>query len=944
MQNTSTFAHRAFEKLCALYRSNHPPTPLEEVSKQWGFTTLVRVDGDSVAPWIFGICKTLPSPAEQKSLEDTLSKKAPSHSFLVWLFDEQGSQRLVLSVHHGRARWQQENHGERPLKDNRELQRLLQGKEPPPIRLVRAAHLLQRKDLSHRFYRDIQRAVQAIEDGWNSSNPLSDSDRHRLAMTLIARLLFLHFIQAKGWLPNESFLQHFGNRGDTHSYINDWTPLFFDALNLPADERISGRIPDAIPYLNGGLFSPTALERAHPALELPNDVLYDRVLSIFARYRFSDDEHHTQDAAIAPQLLGELFEGLMERKDRQRTGAFYTPPELARSCFQDTLANYLEHQGFPTIRKVLDEKKKLTVHEAEALIPVLMQLRILDPAVGTGAFLLAALLTLEALTLKAYEVLQEPAPSAYALRAHWVTHSLHGVDIHPDAITLTELRLWLCVTAASTASTEQVAPLPNLAHRLRTGDSILPPLWRRATAQDPHIAALEKELRDTLTAFSTLRGNERNQALAAIRALETTLVEEHRQRRRAELEQQERAQTQLFNGTKTPKQANQERKQLADDDHWQRTGAFDPKLHFADVMHEGGFDLIIGNPPWTPTSRLPAESQQELKSRYICLHPKGQRTASVDVSLPFFEAMLPLLKKDGRLAFLFPSKAIRAGWGAAWRKWIEHETTVFALHAFDTQSTHGFKAAAYPAFTILGHAQPGHQNHVTWLPSSQRRAPHTAPLSSVFRVRYGIKTGANAIFVNPPAFLPHVLPAVRGRDLDGDDVQDSTRLLFAHGLKSAQPLPDVPPRIKEYLQPMISKLRARSDWRDSDPDWRVYRTYPEGHGWRVAWPDIAVRMRATVLPPVQEGGPLCLNTVYFIGVDSQDQAMDLADWLNSEEPQMWMLERAQVAQNGYLRFDARLVGSVPLPPPDHQHHLALNPDYPQRALRHSFASDSRSFS
>lgn len=932
---------------------------LDALAATHGLAQALRVDAGSMTPWVVAAVSTLPAPDAQRALEAELEALAPARSFLLWLVDDDERQRVVLSVDHGRARWQQESIARRTLPDQRELLRQLQGDGPAPIRLVRAAQVLKRSNLSHRFYRDIHRAIVHVQRGWESPTPLDDDARHSLALTLFTRLMFLHFIQAKGWLPSQNYLRQLSLHDGPDAYATYWKPLFFDALNRPHDARVSGVIPKEIPYLNGGLFAPTPLEAQHPELRLSAEIIRTQVVDTLSAYRFTDDEHDPAVDTIAPNLLGEIFERLMARDDRRRTGAFYTPSPLAQACFRQALAAHLHASGLRAVAEKLHNDRRFTAPEAEALLHRLHDLRVLDPAVGTGAFLLAALQCMEALTLRATRDLGRPAPDLRALREHWVSHALHGIDIHPDAVALAELRLWLWVVAAAPDRREASTPLPNLEHRLRVGDALITPLWHPAARASAPLRDLHRQLKAELQRFATKRGEARQQSLQRMRALENKITDTQRALRAEELQAALEAQREIFDAGDAgdrdasagdaPRRRQREHRALTDAAAWSRTGHFDPKLHYADVMADGGFDLIVGNPPWTQLSLHDRELQGQLRERYLTMNPRGGRSAAPDISLAFFEAYTPLLRPRGRIGLLFPAKALRAGWGAGWRQWVEAGTQLDALHELDTHSTHGFRAAAYPAFAVLGRRNAGEAPRASalshaplgeaWRATSLLPRPHdagdapsaspslqartharrypkgTRPLAELCTIRYGVKTGCNAVFLSPgPALQPLAVPAVRGRDLRREGVQQTEWLFFPHNLQTGEAVDALPAEAREALAPHRETLEARTDLHGQAPWWRLFRVRPEGLGWRVVWRDIATRLEAVVLPPVWEGGPVNLNSTYYVGVADEAQAQRLCAALNDDALTEWLKPYAQRARNGFFRFDSRLVGMAPIDP------------------------------
>jgi len=889
--------------------------------KKHGLLGAWRVDPHSLTPWVIAHAPRLPKDAQVAAMEAQLGDASASASFLLWLLCDDGAEQLIIHLGRPDERWVVRNSSGRPLPHLRELTDAFSADLPYPMRLAHAAALLTRKDVTHRFYRQIQQSVKNIANAWQADMPIADDDRHELALILVARLMFLHFVQSKHWLPHPEYLAEIAHHNAPSNYQKYWRPLFFDALNLPPDERTSGVIPREIPYLNGGLFAPSALEEAYPTLDLPNDVLRTLIIDVFQRYAFVDDEHEGHPHAIAPQLLGEIFERLMCPEERQVTGAFYTPHPLALELWQQTLAEFLrDTQGKELTEKLL-KRAPLTHEQAQQLFDCLWNLRVLDPAVGTGAFLLAALIDLEAHARHLLTFLPGKNLSRRAMRERWVTHTLHGIDIQRNAVLLAELRLWLSVTAVSENTPAAATPLPNLEHRLRTGNALIAPTWQRIASQSAVLQSLMRDLSSALQDFPTQRGAARHQALQKLHALEHAILRQGAQDRIEELKHARSAQLSL-DATPTNLPNAEERalqELLTSTGAWQQTGLLDPKLHYADVMQEGGFDIILGNPPWGQLSTLDDATQKTLRRRYHVFQSKGGRQSSPDMSIGFFEAYLPLLSDQGRMAFLFPSKTLRARWGASWRSWAQHQVVFDTLQELSTHSNHGFHASVYPCVSILRKRRRGenpqvHPTLVASRPQNTVLSKELRPLAAHFTPRYGVKTGCNRAFLlSKNATSPLALPALRGKNIRRFSYHCDQQIVFTHHTQTGEVLNTLPSAVEARLRNFDAQLHKRSDLRPNMPAWTLFRVRRESVGWRVAWRDVAQRLEAVVLPPLDAGGPVNLNSTYGVAVQNQDDARVLCAWLNADAVSAYLQPSAQRARNGYYRFDASLVSSVPLP-------------------------------
>ena len=329
---------------------------------------------------------------------------------------------------------------------------------------ARTAEALSGEGLGRQFFA----AFRATLDRFIAALPsnIPERERHQLALLQLTRVLFLYFVQAKGWLDGtEHFLRSriddcLFRRGSVH--VDLLLPLFFGTLNTPIPSRDPrARSFGRIPFLNGGLFEPHPLERRHRAT-LPDAVWRDAFDTLFERYHFTAMSDGA--GAIAPEMLGRVFEGVMEPGIRKSSGSYYTPPPLVLSLVDAAIAGFVSGRlGIPDAEATarLEAREPAAVRQLDAI-------SILDPAVGSGAFLLGALDRLAALG---------GAPTGTALRRRILSRNLFGVDVNPSAVRLSELRLWLAVIATEPdGAPERVEPLPNLDAFVRQGDSLADPL------------------------------------------------------------------------------------------------------------------------------------------------------------------------------------------------------------------------------------------------------------------------------------------------------------------------------------------------------------------------------------------------------------------------------------------------------------------------------------
>ena len=197
---------------------------------------------------------------------------------------------------------------------------------------IRTGDALASEGVTTRFFLAFRSVLERLTDKLPA--PRSRADRHALALTALTRVLFLYFVQAKGWLDDDPrYLVHrfdaaLATRRAFQRHVFD--PLCFGALNRPPAQRSrTARLLGRVPFLNGGLFEPTALERRHGAARWSNTDWRDAFDDLFERFHFSVREGDHGEF-VAPDMLGRVFEGVMDPEERKQSGSYYTPAALVR--------------------------------------------------------------------------------------------------------------------------------------------------------------------------------------------------------------------------------------------------------------------------------------------------------------------------------------------------------------------------------------------------------------------------------------------------------------------------------------------------------------------------------------------------------------------------------------------------------------------------------------
>ena len=330
---------------------------------------------------------------------------------------------------------------------------------------------------------------------------------------MMGRLVFLQFLQKKGWLGvqenaewgsgDKNFIYNLF-RNASKDVQNDFLekalePLFFKSLNQKRDEKAIApeELCDIygskirIPYLNGGLFEEDELDKKKVKFKKEH---FEQLLTFFNQYNFTIDETDGDDQEIGvdPEMLGKIFENLLE--DNKDKGAFYTPKEIVQYMCRESLIAYLQERSLSEEERSLGEENRslsevemngdsttlsnrirnFVLHHAvsdfsegekAALLKALLDVKICDPAVGSGAFPMGMMNELLACT----QVLTGNAKSRSDLKKHIVRNNIYGVDIEKGAVDIARLRFWLAIIVDE----KEPLPLPNLDYKIMQGNSLL---------------------------------------------------------------------------------------------------------------------------------------------------------------------------------------------------------------------------------------------------------------------------------------------------------------------------------------------------------------------------------------------------------------------------------------------------------------------------------------
>ncbi len=754
----------------------------------------------------------------------------------------------------------------------------------------------------------------------------------------VTRLLFLRFVESEGWLDGRpdflrtAFDDCLHRKQDPGRQL--FEPLFFGTLNCqPSLRSKRTRSFGSIPFLNGGLFSPHPVEVGR-SVRLNRDGWIAIVELAVDGIEVSLDDHN--DGRVTPDLLGRMFERVMDEKKRHGTGTFYTPIRLADDLVRETIACHLA----PLLGRSESAVWRDLEDPDQALRQAVRQLTILDPACGSGVFLMAAL---------RWQLGRDR--SSGTLTRKLITRRLRGIDINPAAVRLTELRLWLEILRSMRGTpASRIRPLPNLDTTIRTGDGLLDPFTDSGVP-----AVVCRALAADQLAIAHLHGGTRRRALATLRRQErralTTAIEGRCQVLRQRLDEVASISTgrDLFDSPSEQNQRNRHgvadsRSELVHLEERMRdlalapeTASFSVATAFPEQMQAGGFDLVIGNPPWVRAEQLQPRLRERLRRSYRWWQGSGKGWKHLpDLSVAFVERSHMLVKENGTVGMLLPAKLMSSSYAAVMRCSLTSGATIHRTVRLIEDQEAAFEATTYPMAMItsrrrapaehrIGHRlgrdpdldspmQQEWSRSSVWPGMGRRRERLIASICSAhptmgerFRIGLGVKTGLNAAFLNPPAALEHwTRPALRGRDSRLGAVTRS-RILWTM-TADGRPLRQLPDPVAAHLEPWRTALMARRDLADGKW-WRLFRTGLATAGHRVAWSDLAARLEPVIPAP----DVIPLNSCYVAAATSEDEALRFALWCNSSPMRAIARASADPASGGHSRFNARVVASLPAP-------------------------------
>jgi len=539
--------------------------------------------------------------------------------------------------------------------------------------------------VTKQFYKDYRAQFEKL---WNELNDIVSKDPKiaeefetktidtaNFAKKLMGQIVFLYFLQKKGWLGvskdekgnfkewgtgPKNFLHRLFKKEFTEygNFFNDvLEPLFYEALATERTNDVFTHFNCKIPFLNGGLFEPiNDYNWEETDIRIDNDMIGD-VFKTFDQYNFTvrEDEPLEKEVAVDPEMLGKVFENLLPENLRKGKGSYYTPRTIVYYMCQESLINYLDTECEPVSKEdietliregdiileletaiVEDGKKYKSVlmdsikDNAQELDDALANIKVCDPAIGSGAFPVG-MLTEIVKARKVMELYLDNKHGVYELKRHCIQNSLYGVDIDPGAIEIAKLRLWLSLVVDEDDYTN-IQPLPNLDYKIMQGNSLI---------EDFHGISLDIKKKETQTDIFGDISILDNLIKDLHQKQDDFFNAEHPREKKKKRDAVETAIYNIFHNELEKKKnislkdAKEIETNLKEMTHGNKERNFFPwKLYFADVFREkGGFNVVIGNPPWG--ADLSMDEKGLLKNIYTNIDSSTPNSFAYFIGLSF---------------------------------------------------------------------------------------------------------------------------------------------------------------------------------------------------------------------------------------------------------------------------------------------------------------------
>ena len=506
---------------------------------------------------------------------------------------------------------------------------------------------------------------------------------------LMGRLVFLQFLQKKGWLGvranaewgtgDTEFIQNlFAQTKNKDHFIDDVLEALFNDLNSEDEKKLPQY---RTPYLNGGLFEREAADETN--FPLPADKM-KKMLDFFASYNFTIDENDPDDAEVGvdPEMLGRIFENLLE--DNKDKGAFYTPKEIVTYMCRESLIAYLQTdvEDEPTKEAI---RQFVTTHDAATLGNIaddidqrLKDVKICDPAIGSGAFPMGLLKELFLCRTALEGISQHQAAE---IKKHIIQQNIYGVDIERGAVDIARLRFWLSLIVDE----ETPQALPNLDFKIMQGNSLL------EQYKGVDLSTMTEKKADEsgmLSIFDSMLDVYRLDLRKMLAKYYDCTDHHEKQSLRAK----------IIDNVKQQLREQSINVDFGDIDLSGNNQFMLWHTWFYDVFSQGGFDIVIGNPPYVLIQTLNDDGLERIYKKFYTV-----ASYKIDLYHLFIEKGYNVLKESGILSFINPTTFLTNNYTQPLRDLLLNKSCVLGLINI---SDNVFEASVNTGIEILQKKDP----------------------------------------------------------------------------------------------------------------------------------------------------------------------------------------------------------------------------------------------
>ena len=791
---------------------------------------------------------------------------------------------------------------------------------------------------------------------------------------LLGRIVFLHFLQKKGWMgvPDGGhwgegkfrFMYKLFEEATTEQqadFVHEVLEhLFFHALNTDrkADNdlyntRVFGE-KVRVPYLNGGLFEEDDADRCFKACtdaRFPAE-LFRELFAFFEQYNFTIDENDPDDAQVGvdPEMLGRIFESLLE--DNKEKGAFYTPKEIVQYMCRRSLTAYLQADvPDERMRKAIDEFVRtkdynclrLPHSRREQVAERLRTVKICDPAIGSGAFPMGLLRELYLCRIALEDEVKEDRAKSHAeIKKEILQQNIYGVDLDRGAVDIARLRFWLSLVVDE----DVPQPLPNLDYKIMQGNSLL------ERYKDIDLSTLASQKTDGRLIFID---DENDASRLSLHHLLVAYYGEdnHDKKQSLRARIQQNIEEQL--------KAQRYEVDLSDVDLFANAHFFLWHTWFSEVFADGGFDIVIGNPPYISLQNEGGSVGKPYeKADFSSFDRRG------DIYCLFYEKGMQLLSPGGTLCFITSNKWMRAAYGEKLRGFLAEHTNPCLLIDFSGNKIFENATVDVNILLLEKAANAGQTEAVTlgkdfrlstenlslyveqhavtlpfttsgsWLILSPIEASIRRKIEEVgtplkdwdISIKRGILTGCNEAFIISTAKRNEILancqseeerqrtadlirPILRGKDIKryGYDWAGLWMINTHNGLKGKIPPIDIAlyPALKAHLDSHWDKIARRSDQGITSYNLRDCAYIEDFDKPHICWKAVGRNLAFALV----EGGIYLTAPASFISADANNEY--ILACLCSDLCKYFIYKSSDTTGAGDIMLNIKSLVTLPLP-------------------------------